>query len=45
MASDNDSDKITLDAAYVLDTPYDLEIDATACVPQLRAVLVHDHRY
>jgi hypothetical protein len=26
---DNGSDKITLDPAYVLDTPYDLEIDAT----------------
>ena len=33
MASDNGngkiSDKITLDPAYALDTPYDLEIDAT----------------
>jgi len=28
VASDNGSNKITLDPAYVLDTPYDLEIDA-----------------
>ena len=29
VAYDNGSDKITLDPAYALDTPYDLEIDAT----------------
>ena len=28
MAYDNGSGKITLDPAYVLDTPYDLQIDA-----------------
>ena len=28
VAYDNGSDKITLDPAYILDTPYDLEIDA-----------------